>query len=297
MARFLGVISLFLLSGLLASQDPVKRAGLTPKLCSIPGTRVLHIPVTPLAVPDSPLPETSGTAANGLAALTISPGAADEPPEGPNGFDVMDDGSLLIVDPLRKRVAAYDKDSKFRKAWNIGFSADSLTVTANGMVLIREASTGQLHAFDREGQAGSAEGAVLPEQAEAQVVKGENRGSVRRSANGNSVGKSLEIQLDKPGLTLLSIESLAIDPKGDTYVALETTASGGLSDAITLNKYVRKYSSDGKLLGEIGDIPLDYYVVPVDELRVRKGVVYQLQTTKSEVRVNEWDANQACSHP
>ena len=136
-----------------------------------------------------------------------------------------------------------------------------------------------------------------PERAEAQVQPGQNRGTVSRPSIDNSHGGPLAIQFDKPGALLLSLESLAIDREGDTFVALETTARGEGPEAIDLTKYVRRYSSDGNLLREIADIPLDYYVPPVDELRVHKGVVYQLQTTSSEVRVNVWDTNQPCSHP
>jgi hypothetical protein len=234
---------------------------------------------------------------NAVATLMISPGAIDELPEGSNSFDVLEDGSLLITDPLRSRVSSFDSSSKFLKTWKIGFGADSVTVLANGLIAVREASTGQLHVFDREGQARPAEGVALPNRAEAQVLAGQNRGTVMRPVIDNFHGGPLEIQFNKPGLTLISLESLTTDRKGDTYVALETTVGGGASDTISLNKYVRRYSSDGKLLCEIADIPLDYYVSPVDELRVHKGVVYQLQTTSSEVRINMWDTNPLCSRP
>ena len=292
MARPFGVISLFLLSLLLAGDAPAVRPELAPNLCTIPLTRVLRIPVSTIG--------TQGTAESlnaTRATLMISPGATDEPPEGPDGFDVLEDGTLLITDPLRRRVSSFDSDGRFRKTWKIGFRADSLTAIANGLVLVREASTGRLHAFDREGQARPAEAVTLPERMEAQVLTGQNRGTVMRPTIDNAHGGPLVIQFDKPGVTLLSLESLATDQKGDTFVALETTASGEAPEAIRLNKYVRRYSSDGKLLCEIADIPLDYYVSPVDELRVHKGVVYQLQTTSSEVRVNVWDTNHLCSRP
>ena len=293
MARPFGVISLFLLSGVLACDAPgVQQPEFAANLCTIPLTQVLRIPVSTLG------PQDTGESLNAApATLMISLGATDEPPEGPDSFDVLEDGSVLITDPLRSRVSSFGSDDKFRKAWKIGFAADSLTVIPNGLVVIREARTGQLHAFDREGQARPAEAVTLPERAEAQVLTGQNRGTVMRPAIHNAHGGPLKIQFDKPGLTLVSLESLATDEKGDTYVALETTASAEAPEGINLNKYVRRYSSDGKLLCEIADIPLDYYVPPVDELRVHKGVVYQLQTTSTEVRVNVWDTNPLCFRP
>ncbi len=290
MIRPSGIILLFLLCGLLANGAPGGRPETAPSLCTIPLTRTVRIPVSMLAAQDT-AESTSGTPNN----LLISVGAEDELPEGPDGFDVLDDGSLLISDPLQSRIVSFASDGKFLKAWNVGFAADSVTVTANGVVLVREASTGRLHGFDREGGARNTEEASLPARAEATVQPGKNRGEVVRSVPDGTRAAPLEIQFDRPGLALVSLESLATDKKGDTYVALETTASGGSPDAINLNKYVRRYSSDGKLQREIADIPLDYYVAPVDELRVRNGLIYQLQTTKSEVRVNVWDTNQPCS--
>lgn len=279
---------LFLLFGLLASDAPKGRPELESNVCTIPLTRVLRIPITTLG---TQVTEESLNAAP--ATLLASPGAADEPNGGSTGFDVLEDGTLLITDPLRSRVALFDSHGVFRKAWKIGFAADSLTVTAKGLVLVRKATTGQLHAFDREGKALPTEEGNLPQQAEARVLNTKS-GTIRRPAAGNSQGGLLEVKFDRPGLTLVSLEALAIDRNGDTYVALEAGAAGDAAEGINVKKYVRRYSADGKLLCEVADIPLDYYILPVDELRVHKGWVYQLQTTSSEVRINVWDTNQPC---
>jgi hypothetical protein len=292
MVRPSGVILLVLLSGPLAVDAPGDRTGLASNLCTITLTQVIRIPVRTLGTLD-----TAESLNAAPATLMIWPGAADAPAEGPAGFDVLNDGSLLITDPLRSNVSSFDPHGRFLKAWKIGFATDSLTVIANGLVLAREASTGRMHAFDQEGETRTAEGVTPPERDEAHVLAGQNRGTIMRPASENAHGGPLEVQLDKPGLTLLSLESLATDQNGDTYVALETTTNGEATEAISLNKYVRRYSALGKLLCEIANIPLDYYVTPVDELRVHKGVVYQLQTTRSEVRVNVWDTNQLCSRP
>jgi len=283
MARPSGIIFLFSVFGLLACDASGGRPEVVPNLCTIPLTRVLRIPIAMLT------PQTAAEAPNASSAnLLISPGAADEPPEGPDGFGVLDDGSLLVTDPLRSRLASFDSQGKFRNEWKIGYPADSVTVAANGEVLVREASSGRLRAYNQKGQSEPAQGTQPSPRLEARVLAGQNRGTI---------GPSLAIQFDKPGETLLSLESLSTDRKGDTYVALETTAQGHATEAINLNKYVRRYSSEGELVCEIADIPLDYYVSPVDEFRVHRGIVYQLQTTGSEVRVNMWDTNQPCSRP
>lgn len=224
------------------------------------------------------------------ATLMVSPGAQDEPPNGPAGFDVLDDGSLLICDPLRDSVSVFDGQGKFREAWKIGFAADSLTVGVNGLILVREASTGQLHVLDRQGRSRPTESATLPQAAEARVLTGHS-GTVTVPPIGSAGGRTIEVRFDKPGLRLLSIEGLGTDSQGNIYVALETTTGGEETEGINLNKSVRKYAANGMLVCEVTDIPLDYYVTPVDELRVRKGFLYQLMTGRSEVHINVWDMN------
>ena len=258
----------------------------TSEVRVVPLTRVVEIPVTLVN-----LEQAAELSEANPASLLIWPGAEDERPEGPNGFDVLDDGSLLISDPLRKSISVFDAQGKFRGAWKIGFAADSVTVVGGDLVLAREAVTGQYHAFDREGKSRPTTDATLPTPAKASIDAGGKSGSVELPAiQGKSVN-SLQVRFDRPDATLLSLQSLASDQDGNTYVALETTLGGQSSDAIDLQKYVRKYSADGHLVCETANIPLDYYVVPTDELRVHKGVVYQLMTTKTEVRINVWDMN------
>jgi|SRR5580704_4252650 hypothetical protein len=285
MRRPSGVIFLFLVTALMAGNAGGGPRGSGSEVRTIALTRVIRIPVSALSVQESAELQ-DGDSAN----LAAWPGAADEPPEGPNGFDVLDDGSFLISDPLRSRIAVFDSQGKFRGAWKIAFAADSITVIPKGLVLVHEASTGQLHVFDSQGQPHPNEGAALPEPAPARVLDSKS-GTVSRLATGDAHGGPLDVRFDIPGLTLLSLQTLATDHEGNTYIALETTAGGEATDAINLKKYVRRYAASGKLVCEITDIPLDYYIAPVDELRVHKGIVYQLMTTSSEVRINVWDTN------
>ncbi len=161
----------------------------------------------------------------------------------------------------------------------IGFAADSLTITPGGSIQVREANTGAMHFFDREGRPGKTEEAAS-QAGEAHLLN-EQTGTIARPEG------SVKIAFEKPGLRLISIESLAVD-QGNLYVALEAAANG---EKVDVNKYVRKYSAEGKMISEIPDLPLDYYVSPVNELRIRKGVLYQLMTTRTEVQINEWDVN------
>src|SRR5262252_4012272 len=119
-----------------------------PSACVVPLSQTVRIPIT-----------MSGTSEQGDAkdlnwpTLLISKGAVDELPEGPSGFDVLEDGSIVIVDPLRKRICVFDPQGKFRKAWKTGFAADSVTLMKNGLLAVEESGTDRLHVYDRDGLA------------------------------------------------------------------------------------------------------------------------------------------------
>jgi hypothetical protein len=285
MARPAGIILIVAISGLLVMSAPKGRLEPQPEARTIPLARVIRFPIKILRGPDI-----EGTKTTDSAILTVSPGAVEEQPEGPSSFDVLEDGSIVLSDPLRSRLAVFDALGKFRQSWKIGFAADSVTSLANGLILVREASSGQVHVFDKDGRSRLTERLSLPERPEAHLING-NSGTVMRPTAEGAAGGTLAIQFEKAGSTLISIEFLATGSTGDTYVALESTTGGKEADAINLNKYVRKYAADGSLISEIKDIPLDYYIPPVDELRVHKGMVYQLYTTESEVRINLWNMN------
>lgn len=281
MLRRMLFICAFLACALLLTHRPMGQTGSAVEGRTIVRTRVVHIPFTTLA---SKQPAGANTKAKPASTLSVSAGGADELPEGPAAFDVFDDGSLLIADPLQKRLAIFDAQGKFLAELKIGFAADSLAITPNGLIQARQASTGDVLLFDRAGRSRPASEAALPPTGEARLLNDKSATITRPSgAKG-----SLEVRFDKPGLRLLSIENLATDSQGNIYVALEATAGG---EQVDVSKYVRKYSLSGKVISEVSDIPLDYFVSPVNELRVRKGVLYQMMSTPTELQINEWDVN------
>lgn len=271
MTRLSCVALLVLASPVMAAQ--AGSGGPSSQVSATPITRVIRIPVTLWNAASEP-----------SASPVITKGAEDELPEGPDGFDVFDDGTVILTDPLQERLMLFDAGGKFRRAWNIGFSADSVKVLPDGNVLAHDAQTGEFHGFDREGKLRPAE--QMSAQASAKLLSG-RAGEVMPGSPG---GRTLEITMDEPGLTLISLELVGVDPDGTAYVALETT-TGASSDAIDLRKNVRSYSREGTLQRQTEDIPLQYYIPPVDELRVRNGTLYQLMTTAAEVQINEWRLN------
>jgi hypothetical protein len=87
---------------------------------------------------------------------------------------------------------------------------------------------------------------------------------------------------------MVSVRRLGTDVRQRTYVAIEAAFPGPRVD---VRKIVRQYAPGGQLLAEMLDVPLDYAVHPVDEFRIRDGVVYQLMPKSTEVRINIWDTN------
>jgi hypothetical protein len=291
MARLSICFFIFMFGALPASLVSSERPMAAQSSCTFPLTQTVRIPVVMMRTGEA-------TEANNLdaATLMISPGATDELPEGPAGFDVADDGSLMIADPLRKRIAVFDAEGKFRKALKIGFPADSVTVTKSGTLVIQDASTGTVHVVGRDGQERSKESVNPPEQMEAAIVTGKTGIVARIGADGSRL-LPLDIRFDRSGSALVSLEALADDAGKNTFVALESTVEGSMTEEVDVNKVVRKYSLDGSLAGETNAISIAYYVTPVNELRVHMGNVYQLQVTKSEVKVNVWNTSKSCSQP
>ena len=262
-------------------QMPTTRAGIQPR--TIPITRSLHLLLTNSAT----LPESAPSAAIASHPLAFSPGGTDELPEGPNGFDVLEDGRLLITDPLRLRISVFDPRGAFLQSWPIGFAADSITAGAEDTVLIREAKTGSFYKFNREGKQLAGPTFEPPAPPLARLL------DPKHATLARPCGAPLSIAPGTSDTSLLSLEYLDTGPSCVTFVALESSVRATTADAIDVRKSVRRYSADGHLLSETSDLPLDYYILPVNELRVHHGIVYQLRTTRTEVSINEWDMNES----
>jgi hypothetical protein len=85
---------------------------------------------------------------------------------------------------------------------------------------------------------------------------------------------------------MVSLEKLGTDSRGRIYAALETASR---DDEVAVEKLVRKYGKDGTLLAEISDVPLDYFVAPLREFRLRGTSLYQLLPKRGDVQINVWD--------
>jgi hypothetical protein len=218
--------------------------------------------------------------------LLIAPGAEDELPEGPNAFEVLPGERFVVTDPLRRRLAVYDTNGKFVTQWPIGFVADLINLTASGRAAVRDAGTGEVRTFDQQGQPQPEAEPVRELEDDARLL-GPQEAVISRPRTRGQAGGTLQIKFEMPGFRLVSVMSIdAEESTGATFAALEISAGG---DQVDVRKQIRKYAADGKLLAQVTDIPLDYYVQPVREFQVRQDVLYQLMPLQNEVRVNVWN--------
>jgi len=199
--------------------------------------------------------------------LTYSDGGEDESAEGPSSFDVNDDGSFSISDPLQERIVIFSRQGTFVRDQPLGFAADVIWKNHARRFL------------DGQWAAGPDPRPPLPQ---AHIIT-PNRGFI--PVPGGPESEGLAVSWDGSGESLLSIQTLERDPDGTWYVALEV----GGQELDTVRKIIRKYSRKGDRLAEVQDVPTDYYVTPVEEFRVRRGIVYQLEPLAGELRINVWD--------
>jgi hypothetical protein len=226
------------------------------------------------------------------ALLAMTGGAEDELPQGPEGFEVLDDGSFAITDPLQQRLAFYDSLGVFREAWPIGFAANSVALLDDGTLEVRKANSNDSYHLDssRQPRLVAAAGGRGEETAAAEVRLLDGKHAViSASRTRGEAASSLKVDFESDSTRMISLQKLDSDPQGFVYVAIETAAS---TEFVEVNKIVRKYAADGSLIGQIIDIPLDYEVYPTHEFRVRNGRVYHLLPKQGEVTIRMWNTNQ-----
>ena len=215
--------------------------------------------------------------------LALSAGAEDELPNGPASFDVAADGTVVLTDPLKQRLVYFDSEGRFVKDVALGFTPREVwlgndgtpRVQASGGMWLEPAGDGQARETDFQPDA------PRPDSARR---TGPDRGFVLGDAPGMAERGGFPVLVPEG---LASIEKLGRDAKGRIYVALEEPMPG---DEIEVRKVIRKYAADGTLLAEIRDVPLDYFVEPVREFRIKSdGKVYQLVARDNLVAINVWD--------
>ena len=251
-------------------------------------TRSVTIPARVVADPAVPPSD--------LATLTLSEGGDDEPPEGPTSFDLLPDGGFVIADPLRQRLVFYDAAGKFRSDMLIYFAAERVRVLPNNALSVVRYQTGDRYIFEADASGRYAPARPATDRdpdldaADAGVVQLDsgNLATVRGLPGPLAENPIVNVRFSAIGENMVSVRRLGSDRRLRTYVAIEAAFPG---QRVDVRNIVRMYSGNSDNLAEILDIPLDYLVHPVDEFRIRDGVLYQLMPKSSEVRINIWDTN------
>jgi hypothetical protein len=122
-------------------------------------------------------------------------------------------------------------------------------------------------------------------QSEDRLLDGQ-RGVISGPRTRGEAANTISVEFESDSTRMISLQNLGSDADGSIYVAIETSTGG---DFVDVNKIVRKYAADGKLIGQIIDIPLDYEVYPTHEFRIHNGLVYHLLPKKNEVTIRIWN--------
>src|SRR5262249_34828902 len=112
-----------------------------------------------------------------------------------------------------------------------------------------------------------------------------SQATVSNRTGANTENATLDVRFNAVGEGMVSVRRIGSDVRQRTYVAIEAAFPG---QRVDVRKIGRQYSPGGVFV-EMTDIPIDYLVHPVDEFRVRDGVLYQLMPKASEVRINIWE--------
>lgn len=224
--------------------------------------------------------------------LAVSTGAEDELPAGPQGFDVLYDGSFVVSDPLQRRLVFYDSEGAFLDAWPLNFAPTTVTVLEDGLE-VHDGATDTYYLVDDRGNAqpmasGTRSNRLVSELGVPRLERGENRGQLSWEGARDVGPSTLEVILETESLQLVSLGSLGTDGRGYTYAVLEA-AEGG--DAIRVRKLIHVFDAEGNLKAKIEDTADNYFVHPVDAFRLRGQSVYQLVPRQDEVLIHVWNVD------
>ena len=169
-------------------------------------------------------------------------------------------------------------EERSRQPGSIDFPADSVVRLDDETFAAHDAASAVWRVIGRGGAIQNA--TVQPNAPPLPRLLSRNNGVVPRPGR-----PDLAVQYNRDQLRLVSLTNLGTDPQGNTFVALELTPGG---EEVDVRKHVRRYGPDGRLVAQITHIPLNYDVQPMDEMRVRNGIVYHLMPTEREVQIHVW---------
>jgi hypothetical protein len=236
---------------------------------------------TPKPVVELPFEVVTGMVPDSKArSLAVRKGGEDELPSGPRSFDVLRNGTLLINDPLRSRLAIF-RGSEFAGGQLIPFPADRINVTPDGQLLLSSLLSPKTQAIGLELSGADRQYIVRRDTSGQSKLVGPSEGEIQGLSRNRSV---LHVSAESGGKPLLSLRRLPSDDDF-VYVLLQFEQSWS---PIKISKAIRKYSLD-KPVCEFQAQVGPQYIPPLDEFRVAGGIVYQMFTSANKVSFYSWD--------
>ena len=270
-----------------------------------------EMPVTPsLAMVDvielpTRLIRTGGAAMTaGENELVLLDAGDEEVPQGPQGFDVLEDGSFVIADPLGERLAFYDSAGVYLASCELGLAPQSVT-RIGSQFEVRGLHTGAWYrARLLEGEEGSeciveeappeTVGVRAAEEAgEAELVRDTvNFGTIDWTRGSRADRQPLEVSYQSDTTRMVSLQGVgpvtgANRGFGDELMVVAIEAASP-AETIRVRKEIQVYDETNRLVALVPDVDVDYFIAPVTEFRIHGPKLYQLYPHRDGVRINVW---------
>ncbi|HEY5564683.1 MAG TPA: hypothetical protein VIL33_03770 [Rhodothermia bacterium] len=268
-------------------------------------------PVTPnLALVDvielpTRLVRTGGAAMTaGENELVLLDAGEEEVPQGPQGFDVLEDGSFVIADPLGERLAFYDSAGVYLASCELGLAPQSVT-RIGSQFEVRGLHTGAWYrARLLEGEEESeciveeappeTVGVRAAEEAgEAELVRDTvNFGTIDWTRGSRADRQPLEVSYQSDTTRMVSLQGVGPVTGvnrgfGDELMVVAIEAASP-AETIRVRKEIQVYDETNRLVALVPDVGVDYFIAPETEFRIHGSKLYQLYPQRDGVRINVW---------
>lgn len=242
------------------------------------------------------------TVAESELVLMVSEG--EEVGQGPQGFDVLEDGSFVIADPLRARLAFYDSTGTHLASCDLGMAPQSVTRVGNQFE-IRGLHTGRW--YRARLLESDEESVCIVEDAPPETVglrsaeeAGEaslardtiNFGVIDWTRGSRADKEPLEVSYRSDSTRMVSLQG--VGPATGVrrgfgeelmVVAIEAAHS---AETIRVRKEIQVYDDANRLVALVPNVSIDYFIAPVNEFRIHGSKLYQLYPQRDGVKINVW---------
>ena len=203
----------------------------------------------------------------------------DQLPEGPQSFEVLKNGTILITDPLWPRIAVL-RDGKIVGAVKLNAPVERIAADSSGKLMMQSPFSDEFQ-LSAEPWRFDSFGSLPRRDASGRAVKAENGGGRIVDVR----GAKEDIKVKAPVLPLLALRRIPSDDEF-VYVLLQSKRA---SNPIQIAQIVRKYSKDDQEVCELSMPSSVAYIRPLDEFRVTDGKLYRMVPSNEDLAFSVWD--------